>query len=153
MGLSSLVGVNPTAVPISYTSSYFMNEAQKIVNMLLEVGPGADPHLDAYNAMMIRNDLKYIPKTAPVKAKDNKGREYDVVLSYKNGKKHVKVVGTPGGWYLDSIMDVQGPLAIDLGQGWGWMNVQEVIDSLMPLLDEPTDYDRERVVHPFGYDK
>jgi len=70
----------------------------------------------------------------PVKAKDNHGYSYNVVIRGTSAKPELKIVGTPGGWYLKDLRAKDGSVpemfAIDFGQNWIWTNVREVMAEI-----------------------
>jgi hypothetical protein len=71
----------------------------------------------------------------PVKAKDNHGHKYDVVIAYRNGKPILNVKGTPGTWYIDTLKKHRGNiLSIDSGQGWDLINFNEVFKAAINAL-------------------
>jgi hypothetical protein len=69
------------------------------------------------------------------KALDQRDRSYSVELQM-DGYGHwiVALLGTPGSWRFNDIEN-RSNLAIDLGSGWGWTNVEPVIAEAKAILD------------------
>jgi hypothetical protein len=80
----------------------------------------------------------------PVKAKDNHGYEYDVVITrahpdpsrIRSGAPILKIKGTPGSWYFEDLMKdpSRQVIAIDMGQGWNVINFRAVMVSAMSVI-------------------
>jgi len=64
------------------------------------------------------------------KAIDNHGNRYDVELQTReNDKPVLRILGTPGGWYLNGLQNktLRDVISIDHGQGWDCINLQEIL--------------------------
>jgi len=131
--------VDRTNIYIDGISEEMAREVQYALNYAYFVG---------YNQ---NNIHKEIEKDLPVKAIDNFGREYNVKLimrdnaagsggtpeataelNKKFGYKWTVQIEGCGSWYLTSL--VQHPnnkLAIDIGQGWYCVNIQDVIKAAL----------------------
>ena len=71
-------------------------------------------------------DAEREPVTLNTQAKAGE-RTYPVRIEYRGEKPVLRIVGTPGSWYLDTFMSVKSSaLAIDAGQGWACTNVSEI---------------------------
>lgn len=86
----------------------------------------------------------------PVKAKDNHGHSYDVVINhdgFRGDKKPVlKIVGTPGSWYMYTLKNHHGnTISIDYGQNWDCINFNEIYKAAMKQLGEGVERLTEHV--------
>ena len=72
-----------------------------------------------------------INRQLAVKAEDNHGYKYDVVLrqAEENGKLLLDVKGTPATWYLSTLLEGEKSdrIYIDVGQEWLIINFAEVM--------------------------
>lgn len=51
---------------------------------------------------------------------------------YAPGRRVLRIVGTPGSWYLEDVRSASAanlPLAIDLGQRWVVCNLGDLLDE------------------------
>jgi hypothetical protein len=70
---------------------------------------------------------------------DNTGREYDTYLyndnKYSDGQPGLKFEGAPSGWHLKTLRDVYSDkLAIDSGQDWYCVNIQDILKEIRELV-------------------
>lgn len=95
--------------------------------------------------------------TVPVRAVDNHGNSYEVVVftggnkpgTYFNPETRkcdlvmpetewvLRITSTPGSWYVSTLLVVREPytpLAIDYGQGWYCTNFDAVFDSALKTI-------------------
>jgi hypothetical protein len=94
-----------------------------------------------------------ITKTLETKARDNHGYEYPVQLFLSmepagafgsaSGAQHLaaefsnrwvlRIKGTPGSWYMSTLLErgVQSQIALDFGQGWMCTNFAEIMREAM----------------------
>ena len=79
----------------------------------------------------------------PVKAKDNHGYEYDVVITrhgldenYRPGAPILMIKGTGGSWFFSDLMENpdRPTIAIDSGQGWRVVNFRAVMVSALSVI-------------------
>ena len=85
-------------------------------------------------------------RTLDVKALDNRGRTHtvDLFTSVERTPKLrerliLRLNGTPGSWYLQTLLlgwppssraSVPTRMSIDMGAGWEWVNVAEVLADI-----------------------
>ena len=78
-------------------------------------------------------------KTLKTIARDNQGYEYAVTLTpqeFQGENAVVKIETTPGSWFLSTLWEYKPPqIAIDHGQGWMCVNIQEILTEARTLVD------------------
>lgn len=80
-------------------------------------------------------------KELNVKAKDNHGHVYDVIVFYHAEDEvpaHdavLKIVNTPGSWYISTLRDstVDKVISLDWDQNWNIINFDEIKQELNEL--------------------
>lgn len=80
--------------------------------------------------------------TLDTKAQDNHGHEYMVILLeqvrpyFDKPDWVLRIVGTPGSWYMTTLENgpVKKNLSIDFGQGWTCVNFDEVMTEAQAKL-------------------
>jgi hypothetical protein len=74
------------------------------------------------------------------RAKDNRGYDYPVYITrsytyHINGKLALVFKGAPSGWHLSDLKGItEDKLAIDFGQDWYCINIQEIIAEIRGFI-------------------
>ena len=67
-------------------------------------------------------------KKLTTKALDNHGHLYDVEIQDSDGGPVLRILETPGGWYVNTVASHEGPiLSIDFGLNWNCINFDEIL--------------------------
>lgn len=74
----------------------------------------------------------------PTKGIDNRGGTFDVTLAKDSSGKWIVNVGMRE-WYLTTIADVRGSLALDAGAGLAWTNAGECIAEALRATNAIVD--------------
>jgi len=101
--------------------------------------------------------MEKVTVKVPVKARDNHGHEYDVIvfrggmsagksrnpetgkLEYTENREWVlRIDGTPGSWYMKTLLERpvtrSSSMALDVGQGWTCLNFSEVLQAAVKTI-------------------